>query len=173
MQADYPDLGEIPLDFVGFAFATEYPQDTVDIDLLDTSKPEGQQVIETIDVEDVVPSVSGYFGGFRQPINSDGSSIFKLKRTVPVKFQLQETEGAFITDAVVTFSYIKISNGVIGTQTEAITDVEATIGDLFRYDPSDNQYIYNWKTKGLTTGTYELIATFEDGKSKTVEVSLR
>jgi len=171
LQADYPGLGEIPLDFAGFAFATTYPESTVNIDLLDTSKPEGQQVITTIDAEDVVPSVSAYFGGFRPPINSDGSSVFKLKSTVPVKFQLQEAEGAFINDAVVTLSYAKISNGIVGTQVEAITNVQATTGNLFRN--ADDQYIYNWKTKGLTTGTYELTATFEDGKSKSVVVSLR
>ena len=172
IQEDYPGLGEIPLDFAGFAFATTYPEDTISIDVLDTNNTE-DPVIETIYPDEVVPSMSGYFGGFQEPINSDGSSVFKLKSTVPLKFQLQEADGAYITDAVVTLDYIKISNGVVGTQAEATTNVQATTGNLFRYDSSNNQYVYNWKTKGLTPGTYRLIATFEDGNSETVQISLR
>jgi len=110
--------------------------------------------------------VSAYFGGFLPPIKNDGSSIFKLKSTVPIKFQLQEPQGAFITNAVAKISFAKVSNGILGDELEATTNVAATTGNLFRL--VDNQYIFNWgtNTKSLTTGTYQLKVTFEDGVSK-------
>ena len=173
LQADYSGFGRIPLNFAGFAFATYYPPGTVNIELLDTEKPQGEQVIKTINPASVVPSVSAYFGGFLPPIKNDGSSIFKLKSTVPIKFQLQEPQGAFITNAVAKISFAKVSNGILGDELEATTNVAATTGNLFRL--VDNQYIFNWgtNTKSLTTGTYQLKVTFEDGVSKTVLISLK
>jgi hypothetical protein len=52
------------------------------------------------------------------------------------------------------------------------TTAAPTTGDLFRYDGT-SQYIYNWGTKGLTAGTYQLRIDLGDGVSRTVNISLK
>ena len=91
------------------------------------------------------------FGGILQPINADGSSIFKLKSTIPVKFQLTDYNGNFVTTAVATIKVAKVSNGIAGDELEAISTSAATTGNLFRL--ADSQYIFNLATKSLSTGT--------------------
>ena len=109
---------------------------------------------------------------FLQPINLDGSSVFKLKSTVPVKFALTG-DSAGITDLAARFSCAKVSNGIVGGCVEAIISSAATTGNLFRYDATSGQYIFNWGTKGLTAGTYQIRVDLGDGVAHTVLVSLR
>jgi hypothetical protein len=112
------------------------------------------------------------FGDFLQPINSDGSSIFKLGSTVPVKFQLS-VKSINVDWASAKLTFAKVDNGVEGTEVEAVSTAAATSGDAFRYDPVAQQYIFNWGTKGLTKGTYKLTATLDDATTHSVFVSLK
>ena len=174
LPTDFTGFGCIPVDFAGFAFATAYPTGTTLIELVDHGIDGTEDnVIKTVLPESVIPSVSSYFGGFLQPINNDGSSIFKFKSVVPIKFQLQEPQGGFITTATAKLTHVKVSNGVTGDELEATTNVAATTGNLFRYDPTNNLYIYNLDTKQMSRGTWQLTVTFEDGLSKTVLISLK
>lgn len=119
-----------------------------------------------------VTVVAPGWSGFLQPINADGSSVFKLKSTVPVRFVLTG-EGAGVTDLVARFYYAKVSDGLAGTEVEAVGTSAATTGNLFRYDPASGQYVFNWGTKGVTVGTYRLRVDLGDGLAHTVSVSLR
>jgi hypothetical protein len=119
----------------------------------------------------VAPTIS--WSGFLQPINADGSSVFKLKSTVPVKFALTG-DSAGVTDLAAKFYYVKVDNGVTGDEVEAVITSAATAGNLFRYDPASGQYIFNWGTKGLTSGTYRIRVDLGDGvATHTVLVSLK
>jgi uncharacterized repeat protein (TIGR02543 family) len=173
LQEDFTGFGTIPTNFAGFAFATTYPQGTVNIELLDKTLPVGNQVIKTISPASVVNSVSAYFGGFLQPINADGSSQFKLGSTVPIKFQLKGPQGEFITTATARLYTAKIGNSVLGSDAEAVSNSVATTGNLFRYDPINNQYVFNLGTKSMSKGTWQIKVTFDDGISKTVQISLK
>jgi hypothetical protein len=113
------------------------------------------------------------FGGIRQPINTDGSSIFRLGSTVPVKFQLRDYYGNFVTDAIARISIARISGNVVGTELEAISTSAATTGNLFRYCHTENQYIFNWGTRGLQSGTWQIRIELNDGTNHFVRVSLR
>jgi hypothetical protein len=113
------------------------------------------------------------YSGVLQPINPDGSSIFKLGSTVPVKFALTDADAAKIETAVASLSVAKVSNDVEGTFVEASSTSNATTGLLFRYDATSQQYIFNLSTKGLSTGTWSLKVTLDDGTSYTTHVSLR
>ena len=113
------------------------------------------------------------FSGFLQPIDADGSSIFKLKSTVPVKFALSDASGAAVSTAQATLSVAKVDNGIVGTDVEAISTAAATTGNEFRYDATSQQYVFNWSTKGLSKGTYQLIASLDDGSSHSVIISLK
>ena len=119
--------------------------------------------------------------GILQPINggltlgnhSDDSSAFKVGSTVPVKFQLSG-DSADIDNATANIRINRINSNAVGEDLEAVTTSAATTGSLFRYDATSGQYIYNWGTKGLSVGTYQLRIDLGDGNvSHTVWVSLR
>jgi HYR domain len=117
-------------------------------------------------------TVTYAWSGIRQPVNADGSSVFKLGSTVPVKFALTGISGP-ITNATATLTYRKITSGIEGTVIEAVSTAKATSGNLFRYDTASKQYIFNWSTKGLTKGTYQLTINLGDGVTHTVLLSLK
>jgi len=113
------------------------------------------------------------FGGILHPINSDGTSVFKQGSTIPVKFQLRDANGDFVTNATATISLTKISNGTTGEVNEPITTGNANTGNLFRYDSTSNQYIFNLGTRNLTVGTYRITINPGDGIPRTVQFGLR
>ena len=113
------------------------------------------------------------FVGFLEPINNDDSSIFKLGSTVPVKFQLVDAQGSFISTAVAKIYVTKLTNAVTGDEVEPVSTSTATTGNLFRYDSTSNQYIFNLGTKSLSRGTWQIKVVLDDGTTKTVLISLR
>jgi hypothetical protein len=122
----------------------------------------------------VTYTVAYRFGGVLQPVNADGSSIFKAGSTVPVKFQMFDSSGAPVSTASATLTYAKISNSVAGDEAEAVSTANATIGNAFRYDSTAHQYIFDLSTKGWTTGTYRLsIHSTNDGQSYSIVISVR
>jgi hypothetical protein len=119
-----------------------------------------------------VVHVSYAWSGFLQPINVDGSSVFKLGSTIPVKFALTGVS-ASIANLTARIYVAKVANNVTGSEAEAISTASATTGNLFRYDATSGQYIFNLATKGLSTGTWQIRADFGDGVLRTVMVSLK
>lgn len=98
------------------------------------------------------------WSGVLQPVNADGSSLFKLGSTVPVKFQLTGASASF-NDAVVRIYATKLSDGVVGTVVEPESNAAPDNGNTFRYDETSQQYIYNLSTKGdsFSAGTWKLM----------------
>jgi len=115
------------------------------------------------------------FGGFQQPINSDGLSIFKAGSTIPVKIILRDCSGQSISTATVTIGVYKITNAILGTEEELLvgSSGSANTGNLFRYDATAGQYIYNLSTKSYTRGTYRVYAKPDNGNSYSVNCSLK
>jgi hypothetical protein len=110
------------------------------------------------------------WSGVLQPVNSDGSSVFRLGSTVPVKFRL--TDGsASVTNLAARLYLRRVGNGIIGTEIEAVSTGAADSGNVFRY--TDGEYILTLGTKGLQAGTWELRVDLLDGESRTVLISLR
>lgn len=118
-------------------------------------------------------SVGYVFGGILPPINSDGTSLFKLGRTIPVKFKLFDANNIEISNAIAYLNIAKVSNNVLGTEEEAVSTSQATEGNLFRYDLVEKQYIFNLNTKTMSTGTWALIIYLNDGSTKSVWISLK
>jgi hypothetical protein len=106
--------------------------------------------------------VSYDWSGVLQPINSDGSSVFKVGSTVPVRFALRG-DSAAVTDAKAKLTVTKIDSGIEGTVLESASTATPTTGNLFRYDAKTGQYVFNWGTKGLAQGTYKLSIDLGDG----------
>ena len=111
---------------------------------------------------------------FMQPINSDGSSIFRLGRTVPVKFALSGAS-AGIRDLDARLYVAKVSNGVEGEFVEADSTCTADSGNAFRYDRVSRLYEFNLALRGplFSRGTFALRADLGDGVDHVVHVSVR
>lgn len=128
---------------------------------------------QTTTLNDAVLTQAGYqFIGFLQPIMNDGSAIFKSGRTVPIKFQLTDGNGAFVMNASATLGVYKVTNDILGSM-NVDSSGNADSDTSFRYDPASNQYIYNLSSKGLGTGTFVLRVELDDGSAHEVRISLR
>jgi hypothetical protein len=100
-----------------------------------------------------------------QPINADGSSVFKQGSTVPAKFRVCDAAGNSIgtPGVVVSFKNTTIINGTeVATPNE---DVLSTTPDTtFRWSSTDQQWIFNINTKPLSQNkTYVYDITLNDG----------
>ena len=105
------------------------------------------------------------FEGILSPINSNGSSIYKLGKTIPVKFKVKDVSNNYIDNAVAQLSYQRID---IGGQ--SVINIE----NSFRYDKEEQQYIYNLSTKkGFEKGKYAINITLDDGEEYSIEFELR
>jgi hypothetical protein len=110
--------------------------------------------------------------GCLPPISADGSSVFKLGRTVPVKFRLTGAS-AGIPNLVATLHVSRINDSVTGIEAEAGSTSAADVGNNFRYDAAGDQYIFNLGTQGLSPGTWQLRIDLGDGVVRTVRIGLR
>jgi hypothetical protein len=82
-----------------------------------------------------------------QPINVDGSSVWKKGGTVPVKFKVCDAQGNSIGTPDVAQSF-KTTNGVRLSIDE--NPVSTTPDTTFRWDPTSQQWIFNINTENLT-----------------------
>ena len=112
------------------------------------------------------------FSGFLPPV-SLGKPL-KLGRTLPVKFQLTYAGGDYVSTAVATIVLQKLSNNTpVGEPLEPESTSGADVGNTFRYDSEGNLYIYNLSTKGLSSGTWQIKVTLDDGSIHTIEISFK
>jgi hypothetical protein len=153
------------------------PSGTVSVD----TSHVGPFVVERTAVDNVghertesceVPVVYDY-GGLGQPVNRDGSSVFKLGSTIPLKLTLADAGGAPAGGAVVEIQLERTSTTVEGTQYEEVVDAVPTNGKAFEYDAGAQVYRYNLSTKPLGTGTWRIRITLDDGTVHRTQISLR
>jgi hypothetical protein len=138
---------------------------------LDTSKAGAHTI--TIKATDQAGNTSTFsysyyvynYSGVLQPVKADGSSTFKRNSTIPVKFQIFDGS-KYVKDASATIHLVKGSDEVDGDPIEVTSTSSASEGNLFRYDTTGNQYIFNLNTKSLEDGEYRAIITIElDGET--------
>lgn len=55
---------------------------------------------------------------------------------------------------------------------DALSNVP-TSGNIFRYDFTDNQYIYNLLTDVLSVGIWQALVTLDDGEVYTVSIRIK
>jgi hypothetical protein len=102
--------------------------------------------------------------GIRQPINADGTSVFKLGSTIPVKIQFTDCNDMVVSTLAPTVDLRKVDTSTGAAVTEAPPAASADAGNVMRWSPDGAQYIFNLSTKrsqfaaggDLTNGTYEL-----------------
>jgi len=95
-----------------------------------------------------------------QPVNADGSSVFKQGSTVPAKFRVCDANGLSI-GSLGTVSSFRLTQTASGTVTVVDEAVDSTTPDTaFRWDPSAQQWIFNVTTKPLRANVTYLYSIF-------------
>jgi len=109
-----------------------------------------------------------------QPINADGTSVWKQGRTIPAKFRVCDANGVSVgtSGIVASFNLIQIISGTITNVDET---VDSTNNDTaFRWDSSGQQWIFNMNTSNLSAGyTYVYAITLNDGSVINFQYGLR
>ena len=136
-------------------------------------------------------NVNGYgFIGFLTPLKTAGSfqlpkdsGVQKIGSAIPVKWQLTDGTGAFISDLGTALS-VSVYKFTCGAWT--LPDVNkptyipydsvggAKGNSTFRY--GSNTFIFNWDTgagSGVVTGCYEVVLALKDGTRKATNIQLK
>ncbi|WP_052352897.1 rhamnogalacturonan lyase family protein [Neobacillus dielmonensis] len=103
---------------------------------------EGESNLPIVAAEETINS-----SGILAPVITDESKSYKAGSTIPVKFQLTDKEGNYLTGATAKI-YVEDANGV--STSAAVKD------NQFRYDADANQYIFNLSTKAMSAGKYKV-----------------
>ena len=108
-----------------------------------------------------------------QPINTDGTSVFKQGSTVPAKFRVCDANGKSIGDPGVVQSFA--ATYMAGTSTGVNETIVSTTPDTaFRWDATGQQWIFNISTKNLNANrTYIYVITLNDGSTITFRFGLK
>jgi len=104
--------------------------------------------------------------------NLDGSTSKNQSSTLPVKFKLSGgSAGIFNAKGYLWLSYS--SNGTWSTEIAATASGSSNTGNLYRYDSTEGQYIYNLTLKPLAKGTWRLRTDLGDGVVRTVTFTVK
>jgi hypothetical protein len=102
-----------------------------------------------------VASGPTYAATVQQPINANGSSVFKAgKGVIPVKFVLAADGAPTCTLPAATIVLTQTSGASPGVVNESDYTMAADTGSDFRI--SNCQFVYNLSTKSLLIGTYQI-----------------
>jgi hypothetical protein len=110
-----------------------------------------------------------------QPINFDGSSVFKQKSTVPAKFRVCDAGGNSIgTPGVISSCrFVQTQAGTIQSVVDEAVD-STTPDAAFRWDTTAQQWIFIMNTKSMAANvTYYYKITLNDGSAITFMLGLK
>jgi hypothetical protein len=106
--------------------------------------------------------------GFFQPTdNLPIMNLVNAGRVIPIKWQLLEATGLPISDLTSITSTGQSAVPCDASPVNAIEETVAPGSTVLRYDPTANQFIYNWHTDAAWAGTCRMFQiTLKDGNVK-------
>lgn len=111
-------------------------------------------------------TVAGHY--FLAPVNrgKDPISAFRIRSTIPVKFQLFGADGVTpVSSAVATISVSRVPDVTATAVEQAVVSTVPDQGNRFRYDVAGEHYIFNLSTDAWTPGFYRITASLDDGST--------
>jgi hypothetical protein len=112
--------------------------------------------------------VDYHFRGFLPPLNK--TSVFPLGRNIRIKFRLTDYNGnplSSLSDVqLLTANDVTLYNGATGASQDSADNRG------LHYDADGHRFVFDWKTAGLTAGTYTITVKLADGTSHAVTVQL-
>lgn len=113
------------------------------------------------------------YQGFFQPVdNIPVVNTVKGGSTVPIKWRLVDANGANVTNTAVVTSTTFVPMTCGGSE-DAIEQTVATGGTSLRWDASEMQFIYNWKTPATPGKCVRLTIGFNDGTTQSANFKLK
>lgn len=115
------------------------------------------------------------FTGFLPPVdNPPVVNLGRAGRTIPLKFQLSDANGVFISSTTPLPATIKIQEVACSTfngdpvDPNTLPDANPTGSTSLRYDPTTNQWIFNWQTSKTMAGKCYKIIVYQNNPNGTV-----
>jgi hypothetical protein len=140
---------------------------------IDTSTPGTKTFVVTakdavgnISTQSVTYTVWYHFGGFLAPVNNpDTVNTGKAGRAYPVRFQLTDENGGFVSSpsSVKSITYQNTGCGAFSSDLVDPLETSTTGNSSLRYDSTANQFVYTWATRS-TAGCYTLFLTLDSGQ---------
>jgi hypothetical protein len=111
-------------------------------------------------------TVSFHWNGFFAPVDNDGVlNIVKGGQTVPLKWNVPDGSGGWISSLDVVQSLSAVETTCSSSATVDVLEVTATGGTSLRYDATAQQYIHNWQTPKAAGNCYRVSVTLTDGST--------
>lgn len=103
------------------------------------------------------------FSGLNLPPLKEGKN-YKQGSTIPIKFQSTDYFGKYMEN---------VQARLLVDDTAADSSGKANANNLFRYDPTSNQYIFNLSTLTLAQGNHMLKVSLDEGKEYESSITIR
>ena len=111
------------------------------------------------------------WSGMLPPVSPDGSSVFRIGRAVPLKFQLFDETGDPVAGMSPILSLARLVDGEWGEEFKPTSTRPPLTSDVFSY--RGGTYVYTLDTRGLTAGAYRARIAIGAGAQLYAEFSLR
>lgn len=122
----------------------------------------------------VTYSVQYKFLGFFQPVTMGTWNTINAGRTVPMKWQLTDRNGQFVTTLTAVQSVGSAAAPCTSGPASILDQADTSGGSGLRYDLIANQYLFNWQTASAWTGTCRVfVLTLDDGSTHTANFTLK